>query len=650
MMRRIALVSEHASPLATLGGVDNGGQNVYVAQIARHLAAKGHQVDVFTRKDRKELPEIVEWEKRLRVIHVPAGPERYVRKEDMLKYMDDFTRYMQDFINKQGRYDLIHANFWMSGLVAADLKAELSIPFVVTFHALGRVRRIYQGKADGFPEERIEIEDRIIREADGIIAECPQDLQDLVELYQADASKITIVPGGFDPDEVWSVSKSIARRVLGISPDEKIVLQLGRLVPRKGVDIVVRGFAQAIREFQTPAKLIIVGGESNEPDPKITPEIGRLQKIAAEEKVSDWIIFAGRKQRRMIKYYYSAADVFVTTPWYEPFGITPLEAMACGTPVIGSAVGGIQYTVMDGITGFLVPANDAVALAERLGQLLLHPELCSRLGAQGEQRVYGMFTWEKVTDAINNIYEHVICAEEEVVDHQQQKIELIVNRFAETMQVMEQSKNKLAKPIVKAAEMLSECLLRGNKVLVCGNGGSAADAQHFAAELVGRFMYPNRPALPVIALNTDTSILTAWANDIGFEFVFSRQVEALAQPGDLLIGISTSGKSSNLVEAFRVAKDKGVDCLAITGGDGGDMADRADFSLVVPAEDSQRIQEVHIFLLHEICELVEEQMVLTSGMVATEFTAIGKNWTVTNERPIEVSIEKPDDGVGKWKQ
>ncbi len=408
-MKRVALISEHASPLAALGGVDSGGQNVYVGQVAKHLAAMGHQVDIFTRRDSEEQPEVVPWADGARVIHVPAGPAHYVRKEELLPYMDDFTAYLLRFCQQAGHgYDLIHANFWMSGLVAADIKRILGTPFVVTFHALGRVRRLYQGNSDQFPDERFAVEDRIIAEADAIVAECPQDRQDMIQLYRANPAHITVIPCGFDAAEFWPLDQARAREVLGLPQDEYVVLQLGRMVPRKGVETVVRGFARLLRSRDARARLLIVGGESETPDPAITPEIGRLQRIAREVKIAESVIFTGRRPRDMLKYYYNAADVFVTTPWYEPFGITPVEAMACGIPVIGAAVGGIQHTVADGETGYLVPPKDFAALAERLVFLYQHPDVRRALGQQAIERAQRLFTWQSVTETIADLYAEVI--------------------------------------------------------------------------------------------------------------------------------------------------------------------------------------------------------------------------------------------------
>jgi len=409
MTRHIALISEHASPCGMLGGVDSGGQNVYVGQLARQLARRGYAVDVFTRRDAATLPEVLAWEDGVRVVHVPAGPPCFVRKEDLLGYMDEFTAFMARFCAAhRAGYDLIHANFWMSGLVAADLKQALGIPFVITFHALGRVRRLYQREADQFPVARLAIEERLVAEADRVVAECPQDAEDLIGLYHGDPARITIVPCGFDPAECRPMGRARARALLGLPPGEPILLQLGRLVPRKGVDNVIRSLACLRDRHGIAARLLVVGGDSDAPDPAITPELGRLQGIAQDAGVAEQVVFVGRRGRDVLKYYYSAADIFLTTPWYEPFGITPLEAMACGTPVIGANVGGIAFTVQDGVTGYLVPPKDPAALAERIAYLYAHPHLRAAFGRQAIRRVNELFTWDKVAQGMEALYQDVL--------------------------------------------------------------------------------------------------------------------------------------------------------------------------------------------------------------------------------------------------
>jgi phosphoheptose isomerase len=628
-MRRIALISEHASPLAILGGVDSGGQNVYVGALARHLAAIGYEVDVFTRRDSALVPDVAEWVNGVRVIHVPAGPPAFVRKEDLLPHMEAFTAWCLRFFKRQRKpYDLVHANFWMSGLVAAELKKALGIPFVVTFHALGRVRRQYQGAADAFPDTRFEVEDRIVAEADHVIAECPQEEEDLIRLYNADPARITIIPGGFDPNEFWPISKALARVALGLQPDERIILQLGRLVPRKGVDTVIRGFARLVRGHGVQARLLVVGGESDEPDPRVTPEIGRLQAIAAEAGVADRVVFVGRRGRDALKYYYSAADVFVSTPWYEPFGITPVEAMACGTPVIGGNVGGIKFTVRDGETGYLVHPEDADAVAERIAHLYAHSRLMTVFRRQAIRRANALFTWQKVAGGAAELYENVLAAVHAQTRDQSGELALVDRVFEEAAQAIDESRRRLRTPLLEAADVLSACLAQQGKVLVCGNGGSAAEAQHFAAELVGRFKAPGRAGLPVIALTADTALLTAWANDTGHDDVFARQVQALGRGGDVLVGLSTSGRSPSVVRAFEAARRAGLRSVALLGRDGGDLRRLADVAVIVPSADTQRIQEVHALLVHLLCEVLEAR--LAGGLPAAAPVAVASRslWNV----------------------
>jgi D-inositol-3-phosphate glycosyltransferase len=406
--RSIALISEHASPLAALGGIDAGGQNIYVASIARELGRLGYSVDVFTRRDSEHLPERVDYAPGVRVINVPAGPASYVRKEDMLPLMDSFCDYVCDFARSNGGYLLSHANFFMSGLVSLRLKECLRTPYVVTFHALGRVRRLHQRGADQFPPQRMDIEDVTIAQADGIVAECPQDHRDLTTLYRADERRISVIPCGFDRGEFWPIAKPFARRALGFSPNEKLLVNIGRLAPRKGLDNLIRGLGRLSRDHHMNARLVLVGGNSDLPDPALTPEMARLQAIAQEEGVANQVVFTGRRSREFLKLYYSAADLFCTTPWYEPFGITPLEAMACGTPVIGADVGGIRFSVADGVTGFLVPPNDPDALASRAAELLGDPRRMKEMGRAGMQRVQAQFTWPKIAREISVFYERVL--------------------------------------------------------------------------------------------------------------------------------------------------------------------------------------------------------------------------------------------------
>jgi D-inositol-3-phosphate glycosyltransferase len=407
MTKHIAMISEHASPLAALGGVDCGGQNVYVAQVALALAERGHRVDVFTRRDAPALPAVVPYARRVRVIHVSAGPPTAVRKEGLLGYMPEFADFVVRWAaSDEGGYDVAHANFFMSGLVADALREALGTPFVITFHALGRVRRLHQGDADGFPQEREAIEERLIANAATVIAECPQDALDLMMHYRASASRLRMIPCGVDLRRFHPVPRAHARRALGLPEEERILVQIGRMVPRKGVDDVIRSIERLRRHHGVTARLLVVGGDDEEHGPSAL-EMRRLRQVAVDEGVSESVTFVGRRGGDALRYYYSAADAFVTTPWYEPFGMTPLEALACGTPVIGSAVGGIKYTVLDGETGFLVPPRDPEAIAAGTAHLLGDEALRTRMGRNGIARVRRHFQWKDVAARIDALYDQV---------------------------------------------------------------------------------------------------------------------------------------------------------------------------------------------------------------------------------------------------
>lgn len=626
LTKKIAFISEHASPLASLGGVDSGGQNVYVDRLARKLVDVGYEVDVFTRKDRPELPQVVELCPGVRVVHIEAGPERPIPKEELLDWMGDFTARMEQFISSRSReYELIHAHFFMSALVAADIKKDLGIPFVVTFHALGKVRRIHQKEADRFPDARFDIEERIMQEADKIIAECPQDFQDFVNYYEAPEGNIVTIPCGVDLKDFYPIDSMVARMVLGLDHKEHIILQLGRMVKRKGVANVVEALALLNEAGMASVRLVVVGGESDKPDPEVTPEIGRLQDLGERLGIGEQITFVGRKNRDQLKFYYNAADVFVSTPWYEPFGMTPLESMACGTPVIGSRVGGIKYSVDEEETGFLVPPKDPGSLADKLQLLLTDQSLKAQMGQQALERVEKQFTWDKVTRNIIDVYEHVTTSTY-VSNGCQQDLGVIGKGFAELIQVAKRTEKVLNTSVLEASKVLGRCLLQEGKVMICGNGGSASDAQHFAAELVGRFDIENRPALPGVSLNTDTSVMTSLANDYGYERVFARQVEGLGNPQDVLVGISTSGNSANVLEAFRTAKKKNIKCISLSGRGGGQLESLSDLALTVPSENTQIIQEVHIHLIHTLCGLIEGHL-FTGEASLMEVSNINMNGT-----------------------
>lgn len=399
--KRIAFLSEHASPVALLGDEDAGGQNVYVDEMTRHLARLGYTIDVFTRRDSPDAPQIIEWAQGVRIVNLSVGPATPLPKDDLWPFMPEFRDSFLSFMEREEvHYNLIHGNFWMSGWVATQLQRRLGIPAVQIFHATGITKRRYQKSADTSPVERIAIERGVARDVDRLIAHCPSEWTELVNDYEADPRKVLLIPSGVNLDMFRPVERSKARRRLGLDPDGKVIVYVGRLLQRKDIRNIVRALAilEHRRTSKTdslalPVTLLIVGGSTPEPDPIATPEIGVLQRLAAKLGISDRVRFAGKHQPSELLDFYSAGDVVVTTPWYEPYGFTALEAMACGRPVIGSAVGGLAYTIKHGETGFLVPPRDPQALADRLEQLFNDPALCMQMSFAARKRVEREFTW-----------------------------------------------------------------------------------------------------------------------------------------------------------------------------------------------------------------------------------------------------------------
>ncbi|MCZ2836079.1 glycosyltransferase [Modestobacter sp. VKM Ac-2985] len=393
---RIDLVSEHASPLAAIGGVDAGGQNVHVAALAAGLAQRGHQVTVHTRRDDAALPDRVTTADGYDVAHVAAGPARVVPKDELLQHMAAFA----DVLRAEWattRPDVVHAHFWMSGLASVQAASGLGIPVLQTFHALGSVKRRHQGDADTSPEQRIDLERGLCADVDHVVATCSDEVFELRRLGLA-SDRVSIVPCGVDTD-VFTPHGPVAPPA-----GRPRLLVLGRLVERKGQEDAVRALAAV-----PDAELVVVGGPPTD-ELDTDPEVGRLRAIAAELGVADRLVFTGAVCRGDVPGWIRSADVVLAVPWYEPFGITPLEAMACGRPVVATAVGGLVDTVADGVTGDLVPPRDPDALGQALAALLADDERRVAYGAAGVTRARTRYRWSRVVADTDAVYRQVVSA------------------------------------------------------------------------------------------------------------------------------------------------------------------------------------------------------------------------------------------------
>lgn len=390
----IALISEHASPLATMGGVDAGGQNVHVAALAVALAKVGNSVTVYTRRDAADLPRRVGLAPGVVVEHVDAGAPRTISKDDLLPFMPAFGAYLQRAWQHHPP-DVAHSHFWMSGQAALAAARPLGIPVVHTFHALGAEKRRHQGAADSSPAVRIAEEAALVRNVDRIVATASAEVFELMRMG-ASPRTIKVVPCGVDLERfspVGPVEPRGARRLR--------IVTLSRLVPRKGVAEVIEALAHV-----PDAELIVAGGGESA-DPGRDAELVRLAAIAAAAGTSERVHFRGRVKRADVPPLLRSADVVACTPWYEPFGIVPLEAMACGVVVVVSAVGGLIDTVIDGVSGMHVPPRDPRRLASVLRGLSANPQRRFELGRAGMERARSRYSWARVAAETLDVYRAV---------------------------------------------------------------------------------------------------------------------------------------------------------------------------------------------------------------------------------------------------
>jgi glycosyltransferase involved in cell wall biosynthesis len=383
---RIAMVSEHASPLAVLGGVDAGGQNVHVAALARALARCGAQVDVYTRRDDPALPAQVPFGAGVFVHHVEAGAPEPIAKDELLPHMGALAAGLVRAWRRR-RPDLVHAHFWMSGLAAVEAGEALGLPVVQTFHALGVVKRRHQGAADTSPPERIALERELLARTAGVVATC-RDERDELRALGADPRRVRIVPCGVDLERFRPDGPAWPRRARRAR-----IVALGRLVERKGVAELIEALAA-----RDGAELLVAGGLARE-QLDADAEACRLRAVARRCGVEGRVTLLGRVERDEVPGLLRSADLVACCPWYEPFGIVPVEAMACGVPVLGSAVGGLLDTVVDEVTGLLVPPRSVDRIADALARLLGDGAWRARLGAAGAARARRHYGWDRVAAA-----------------------------------------------------------------------------------------------------------------------------------------------------------------------------------------------------------------------------------------------------------
>jgi len=409
-MLRIAMLSYHTCPLATLGGKDTGGMNVYVRELTRQLGQMGIHVDVFTRSQDDHVPHVLhELGYGNRVVHVPAGPEHPVAKQELANYIPEFVNGIKAFACEKGiKYDIIHSHYWMSGLAAASLSdLWAGTPIVHMFHTLGEMKnRIARSDAEREGKYRIEGEKQVLGRANRVTVATLAELTQLRFLYKGDPNKMVIIPPGVDVSHFYPIPSDEAKMYVGLKPENRMVLFVGRIEPLKGVDTLIEAMSCLQLKEARPVHVAIIGGDPGASPEDMTIEMARLQKLCDDLGVDQSVVFLGKRDQDKLPYYYSAAEVVVMPSHYESFGMVALEAMACGTPVIASEVGGLAYLVRDGETGFTIPAEEPETLCEKISWLLNDRELHATMSKRAIEYAQD-YAWEKIAKQIVEVYKRL---------------------------------------------------------------------------------------------------------------------------------------------------------------------------------------------------------------------------------------------------
>ncbi len=399
-VQRVAVLSLHTSPLAQPGSGDSGGMNVYVREMVSALAQAGIECTTYTRAAQPGLPDVVQVEPGHRVVHIPAGPYD-LAKEQLPGVLQEFGDAVVDHIKNDSPADVLHANYWLSGLVGHRIKHELDLPFVSTFHTLAKV------KAEGGdlePEWRERAEAEIIGCADAICVSCTEEERQFLRLYGKPAGKIEIIAPGVEHAFFAPGDRNGARNALDLPANCPVLLFVGRIQPLKGPDVAVRALAALQR---SDALLLVVGGASGLDG---SEEMQHVQALITELGVEGQVRFVEPQPHHILSTYYRAADVVIVPSRSESFGLVALEASACGIPVVASGVGGLLTLVDHGSTGFLVPDRDPQLYAKYIGEILDHPQQAAQMGQRGAERAR-QYTWGFAAARLRRVYSDLTVRE-----------------------------------------------------------------------------------------------------------------------------------------------------------------------------------------------------------------------------------------------
>lgn len=402
----IAFISDHADPAAEIGMEAAGGQNVYVRQMAENLAALGWHIDIFTRKSKADDPTLIQHSPHCRTIRLTAGPETFIPRDQLFEHMPEFLDNLQKFQTKQAiHYPLIHTNYWLSAWVGMQLQQKSNVQLIHTYHSLGLVKYETMQTRPAIADTRLAIEQQILEQANCVVATSPQE-KEALRRWISEQGQVEVIPCGTTPN-FHCIPKATAREKLGWHSQERIVLYVGRFDPRKGIETLVRACAHLKAIGTSHLKLVIVGGSSVE---RLDgPERKRMETLVDHLDLVKQTHFAGRIDHNWLPWYYSAADVCVIPSYYEPFGLVAIEAIACGTPVIASKVGGLRFTVIPEETGLLVPPRDVDELAGAIERVLQDELWAKKLRKQTSHPHNARFSWKNSAMQLSDLYRYILA-------------------------------------------------------------------------------------------------------------------------------------------------------------------------------------------------------------------------------------------------
>ena len=410
MNRRVATLMVHTSPLDQAGTGDAGGMNIYVCESAQQMAAQGIKVDIYTRRANNDHPDVVDLGNGVRVLHLNVGPVDGVTKEELPALIPELSRAFKAALTCDAHYDIIHSHYWISGKVAMPVAAELGIPLVHTMHTMARVKNLNLAEGETpEPMIRVQGESQVVAAADALIANTDAEAASLVSLYEACPDNVLVVSPGvnlkvFTP----GAGRAAAREVVGQDKDAHIITFVGRIQPHKGPEVLIRSVAELVSHSpHLRTKLItnIIGGASGANQ----SEVERLKELTTWLGIDDVVRFAPPVPREELPQWYRASDLVCVPSYSESFGLVALEAQACGTPVVATAVGGLRTAVADGISGVLVDGHDPRAWSSVLARLLQEPQRRVLL-SMGALEHASHFGWDATARGTLDIYDQVIGA------------------------------------------------------------------------------------------------------------------------------------------------------------------------------------------------------------------------------------------------